>query len=187
MQMRALYEILEIEENASQETIKTAYKRLALLHHPDKHPDDKTNAAVEFRAIHEAYEVLYEETKPTVVAKPSSAAYFQPNLSSEIDKLYAQFPDQLASATFNNKYMNISLSGLSLASAESFKDQIRKIAGIPGEAWMVSDYRDSCIKIGFENLQKTKYFMRLIEKAIEKAFIDSLDFAKAFLQMSKTI
>ncbi|KAK5111087.1 hypothetical protein LTR85_012262 [Meristemomyces frigidus] len=53
-----LYQALEVDSEASAETIRHAYRRLALLHHPDKHPDAGTK---KFQAIAEAYEVLSDD------------------------------------------------------------------------------------------------------------------------------
>lgn len=53
-----LYKILEIDQKASQEDIKKAYKKLAMKHHPDKGGD-----AEKFKKISEAYEVLSDENK----------------------------------------------------------------------------------------------------------------------------
>lgn len=51
------YEILEIKPSANISEIKTAYRRLAQLYHPDKNPDNK-HAANHFALIKEAYEIL---------------------------------------------------------------------------------------------------------------------------------
>ena len=50
------YKILEINPGASEEQIKSAYKRLAIKYHPDKnkHPD----AEEQFKKISEAYQYL---------------------------------------------------------------------------------------------------------------------------------
>ena len=53
------YDILEIEENATQDAIKKAYRKLAKKHHPDK---DSGNAD-KFKEISEAYEHLGNELK----------------------------------------------------------------------------------------------------------------------------
>lgn len=60
--MKNLYEILEVETSASQETIKSSYRRLAKKYHPDLNPNDE-NAAEKFKEVSFAYEVLSDEQK----------------------------------------------------------------------------------------------------------------------------
>ena len=54
---RDYYEILEIERTADEETIKKAFRKLALKYHPDRNPNDKL-AEAKFRECSEAYQVL---------------------------------------------------------------------------------------------------------------------------------
>ena len=54
------YKTLELEEGASQADIKKAYRRLSLLHHPDKNPG-KADISGKFQKINSAYEVLGDE------------------------------------------------------------------------------------------------------------------------------
>jgi curved DNA-binding protein CbpA len=56
------YKILGLLRNASDDEIKKAYRRLALLNHPDKNPNDSSSAA-RFQEIREAYETLSDEQK----------------------------------------------------------------------------------------------------------------------------
>ncbi len=56
---RDYYADLGIDKSASQEDIKKAFRKLAKIHHPDKHGGDDS----EFKKINEAYEVLSDETK----------------------------------------------------------------------------------------------------------------------------
>jgi len=56
------YHILGVEENASSEEIKRAYRKLALKHHPDHNPGDK-RAEERFKLISEAYAVLIDQGK----------------------------------------------------------------------------------------------------------------------------
>jgi molecular chaperone DnaJ len=60
--MTNYYEILEVLREATQEEIKTAYRRLALLYHPDKNPGDQ-EAEDKFKEISEAYRVLADTEK----------------------------------------------------------------------------------------------------------------------------
>jgi molecular chaperone DnaJ len=62
MAKRDYYEILDVKRNATQADIKTAYRKKALLHHPDKNPGDHT-AEAKFKEAAEAYEVLGNEQK----------------------------------------------------------------------------------------------------------------------------
>lgn len=51
------YEALGISKNSTQGEIKAAYYRLSMLYHPDKNQGSE-NAAIKFREITQAYEVL---------------------------------------------------------------------------------------------------------------------------------
>lgn len=50
------YEILGVPEHASQEVIRTAYRRLVVRYHPDRNPDP--SAQEKIRQINVAYDVL---------------------------------------------------------------------------------------------------------------------------------
>lgn len=57
------YETLGIETSASQEEIKKAFRELAKKWHPDRNPDKKEQAEVEFKKINEAYQILSDDQK----------------------------------------------------------------------------------------------------------------------------
>ena len=61
--MKDYYSILEIDKNADKNTIKNAYKKLALKYHPDKNTDNKEQAEEKFKEISEAYEILSDDQK----------------------------------------------------------------------------------------------------------------------------
>lgn len=63
------YSILKLPLNAPRDQVKSAYRRLALATHPDRHPGDK-DAADKFRLIQGAYERILAGS-PT--SEPSSA------------------------------------------------------------------------------------------------------------------
>lgn len=56
------YKILGVEKDAGENEIKKAYRKLAIVHHPDKNPDDET-AADRFKEIQEAHETLSDPQK----------------------------------------------------------------------------------------------------------------------------
>ncbi len=56
------YEVLGVSKDADQNTIKRAYRRLALKYHPDKSPGNK-QAEEKFKETAEAYEVLSDSQK----------------------------------------------------------------------------------------------------------------------------
>lgn len=62
MDFRDYYKILGVEKTATQEAIKKAFRKLAIKHHPDKHPGDK-KAEEKFKEINEANEVLSDPEK----------------------------------------------------------------------------------------------------------------------------
>ncbi len=52
-----------MNQNASEEDLKKAYKRLAMKWHPDKNPVSKREAEAKFKQISEAYDVLSDPQK----------------------------------------------------------------------------------------------------------------------------
>ncbi|KAI5477648.1 hypothetical protein MNV49_006034 [Pseudohyphozyma bogoriensis] len=57
----SFYAILELAPTCTEKDIKKAYRRLSLLHHPDKSSD--STASERFRQIHAAYHVLSDPIK----------------------------------------------------------------------------------------------------------------------------
>ncbi|KAI6246148.1 DnaJ subfamily C member 7 [Erysiphe necator] len=56
------YKLLGVEKDADASQIKKAYRKAAIVHHPDKNPDDET-AEERFKDIGEAYETLNDPEK----------------------------------------------------------------------------------------------------------------------------
>src|SRR5205085_155136 len=62
MSKRDYYEILGVSKTATEAEIKTAYRKLAVQHHPDRNPGDHT-AEEKFKEAAEAYDVLSNADK----------------------------------------------------------------------------------------------------------------------------
>ena len=59
---RDYYEVLGVPKTASDDEIKSAFRKLAKQYHPDLHPNDK-EAEAKFKEVNEAYEVLSNADK----------------------------------------------------------------------------------------------------------------------------
>ena len=62
MPQKDYYNTLGVEKDASQDAIKSAYRKLAKQYHPDLHPGD-TAAAEKFKEINEAYSIVGDPEK----------------------------------------------------------------------------------------------------------------------------
>lgn len=63
MAKKDYYEILGVPRNADENTIKKAYRNLAMKYHPDRNPGREKEANEKFKTINEAYEVLGDPEK----------------------------------------------------------------------------------------------------------------------------
>ena len=61
------YQVLELQNNVSDEEVKKAYKKMAVKYHPDKHANsseqEKKEAEENFKKIADAYDVLTNKEK----------------------------------------------------------------------------------------------------------------------------
>lgn len=132
--MKNFYEILEINENASQEIVEKAYKVLVKKYHPDLQTDleQKHQCEIKIKEINEAYETLSnnelrlaydEKLKQEQYEKLRSAVQYQ------VDKQQAQKVQP--QATNINPNMNISNQNQQLNNERKIDKQFEK------------DYRDA--------------------------------------------
>ena len=71
---RCYYETLEVERNADETKLKSAFRKLAMKWHPDKNPGDATSE-VRFKEINEAYETLKDPQKRAAYDRYGHAAF----------------------------------------------------------------------------------------------------------------
>lgn len=62
---RDYYEILDVDRDADEATIKSQYRKMAMKYHPDRNPEDK-EAEGRFKEAAEAYEVLRDTEKRSI-------------------------------------------------------------------------------------------------------------------------
>ncbi len=74
MAKRCYYESLSIERTASDGDIKSAFRKQAMVCHPDRNPGDKTSE-LRFKEINEAYEVLKDPDKRAAYDRFGHAAF----------------------------------------------------------------------------------------------------------------
>lgn len=69
--MNDYYQTLELTKSATQDEIKSSYRRLAKKWHPDVNPDNKEEAEKKFKDIGEAYETLSDPQKRSQYDNPN--------------------------------------------------------------------------------------------------------------------
>ncbi|XP_054799718.1 chaperone protein dnaJ 11, chloroplastic-like [Prosopis cineraria] len=84
----SLYEVLRVNQNASPTEIKSAYRSLAKLYHPDSAVRRSESDGRDFIAIHNAYETLSDPSARALYDLSLKAARRRrrPNLSSVRDR-----------------------------------------------------------------------------------------------------
>lgn len=104
MAKRDYYEILGVTRQASEADLKSAFRKLAKEHHPDRNPGDK-GAEQKFKELNEAYEVLKDPQKRAAYDQFGHAAFegggrggqggfgpdFASSMSDIFDDLFGEF------------------------------------------------------------------------------------------------
>ena len=100
MSKRDYYEVLEVERQASDQQIKSAYRKLALKFHPDRNPGNK-DAEEKFKEAAEAYAVLADAQKRSLydrfghagVSNAGGAAGFDPTIFADFSDIFSGLGD----------------------------------------------------------------------------------------------
>ncbi|HVN81206.1 MAG TPA: molecular chaperone DnaJ [Terriglobia bacterium] len=95
MPKRDYYEVLGVARTASDQDIKTAYRRQAVKYHPDKNPGDK-DAEEKFKEAAEAYSVLSDSQKRAQYDRfghsgVGSSVGFDPSVFSGFEDILGDF------------------------------------------------------------------------------------------------
>lgn len=75
MSKRDYYEVLGVARSASEAELKTAYRRAAAKHHPDRNPGNEAAAETAFKEVKEAYDVLSDASKRRMYDQHGHAAF----------------------------------------------------------------------------------------------------------------
>jgi molecular chaperone DnaJ len=97
---RDYYVVLGVSREASDQEIKSAYRKLALKYHPDRNPGDKS-AEDTFKEAAEAYAVLadadkrarYDRFGHSAVSGSGGPAGFDPTIFAEFDDIFGSLGD----------------------------------------------------------------------------------------------
>jgi molecular chaperone DnaJ len=97
---RDYYDVLGVERDATDQQIKSAYRKLALKHHPDRNPGDK-KAEEQFKEAAEAYSVLADREKRGVydrfghagISGAGAGAGFDPTIFADFSDIFGGLGD----------------------------------------------------------------------------------------------
>lgn len=74
MSKRCYYEVLGVQRTSSDGELKSAYRKLAMQCHPDRHPNDAT-AETRFKEVNEAYDILKDPNRRAAYDRYGHAAF----------------------------------------------------------------------------------------------------------------
>lgn len=74
MAKRDYYDVLGVQRNATDQDLKSAFRKLAKDHHPDRNPGD-IDAELKFKELNEAYEILKDPQKRAAYDRFGHAAF----------------------------------------------------------------------------------------------------------------
>src|SRR5437016_9693523 len=94
MEKRDYYDILGVSRDADGGVIKSAYRKCAMQHHPDRNPGDHT-AEERFKEAAEAYEVLSDPEKRALYDRYGHAGPRQAGFDgfSGMEDIFSHFAD----------------------------------------------------------------------------------------------
>lgn len=98
MNKRDYYEVLGVGRDADEQTLKSAYRKMALKYHPDRNPGDK-EAEERFKEAAEAYSVLSDPQKRAAydryghagISSSAGAPSFDPSIFADFTDIFGDF------------------------------------------------------------------------------------------------
>lgn len=95
---RDYYEVLGVQRGATEQEIKSAYRKLALQYHPDRNPDNP-GAEEKFKECSEAYAILADTEKRSLydrfghagVGNAGAGAGFDPTVFQDFSDIFGEF------------------------------------------------------------------------------------------------
>ena len=132
MDYKDYYKILGVERSASAETIRKAYRKLAMKYHPDQNPGDKA-AEDRFKELNEAYQVLSDEQKRARYNQLGSAySNWQQRGGSPRDFNWGDWFSQSPGGAGGTRVSMNDLNEMFGGGGDSFSDFFRSIFGGAG-------------------------------------------------------
>lgn len=170
------YEVLSLEKDATADQIKSAYRKAALKHHPDKaSPEDKESAHTKFQEIAFAYAILSDERRRK---RYDTTGRTEESLDLEDDDFdwssyyREQFKDVVTSAAidkFKSEYQDGEEERAAVLAAYT-----------TGEGDMDAVYEEVMLSNPLEDEER---FRAIIDEAIKDGKVDAFD---AYTKESKT-
>ncbi len=95
---RDYYEVLGVPNNATDQEVKSAYRKKALQHHPDRNPDNREEAEEKFKEAAEAYAILGDPQKRAQYDRYGHVGVgglgpggFDPSIFAEFNDIFGDF------------------------------------------------------------------------------------------------
>lgn len=107
--MKDYYQILGVTKTSTAEEIRKNYRKLAMLHHPDRNPNDPT-AEQKFKEVAEAYGVLTDPVKRRQYDSCRASGVTHPNSQPAGDFTYSQ--EDILRDLFKDPHFQQLFSGL---------------------------------------------------------------------------
>ena len=95
------YSVLGVKNDASEDQVKKAYRKLALKYHPDKNPDNP-EAESKFKEVSEAYDCLSDSDKRKNYDMFPEGKGSDPHFSGGMDDIFSHFHEMFGGDFFGH-------------------------------------------------------------------------------------